>query len=286
MDTKSKKPRLALVIGGGGIKCATGLGVWQALTNAGIDIDMVVGCSAGSIFSSFIGVGFSVEEGIDIFNNLWTKDLFGRYKIRALMQIVFPKLFGFNNDFGIMDESKIFHHLAMTFKDMTFEETKVPLYIVATDYQTGQSVTISKGKILHAIRASLAIPGIFSPYEIDGKLLFDGAVADPMPIDVAIREGADIILGIGFQTHLHEEPKSPAGYIGKVFTDMTNNLLVSKFAFHNLAHHSEIIPMVPEFEEEIHLYDTEKIPFIISEGKKLAEGEIDYLKKLLAKEGV
>lgn len=281
MDTKRRKPRIALVIGSGGIKCAAGLGVWQALSKAGIDIDMVVGCSGGSIFSSFIGVGFSVEEGVDFATNLWIKKFFTRYKIRSLMQVVFPKLFGFNNDFGIIDESRIFNDLGLLIKDKTFDDVKIPLYIVATDYKTGQSVTISKGKILDAIRASIAIPGVFSPFEIDGKLLIDGGVADPLPIDVAIREGADIILAVGFQTHLQGEPKSPVGFLVKVFTDMTNNLLASKFAFHNLAHHSEIIPMVPEFEEEIHLYDTEKIPFIIEEGRKLAEEHIDYLKKLL-----
>jgi NTE family protein len=79
----------------------------------------------------------------------------------------------------------MYERLRSVFGEKTFAETSFPLHIVATHLYTGERVVISSGKVLDAIRASIAIPMIFSPWKIDGQLLVDGAVCDPLPIDVS-----------------------------------------------------------------------------------------------------
>jgi NTE family protein len=96
-----------------------------------------------------------------------------------------------------------------------------------------------------------------------------------------MREGADIILAMGFESPLQESVNSPLRFAGQLTSIMTNNLLTSRFAFHNLSHHSEIIPIIPEFNRRIRLFDTDQLPYVIEEGERTAEAHVPYIRKLL-----
>lgn len=109
----------------------------------------------------------------------------------------------------------------------------------------------------------------------------DGFLSDPLPVGVAIREGADVIIAMGFESPAQTHINSIGRFAFQYSAIMNNNLLKSRFAFHNLAHHSEIIPMIPEFRERIRLFDTGKIPYIIEEGERAAEAQLPYLRELL-----
>jgi len=91
---------------------------------------------------------------------------------------------------------------------------------------------------------------------------------------------------MGFESPYQERITSLMRYNFQISSVTSNNLLKTNFAFHNLAHHSEIIPILPEFTQRIHLFDTEKIPYIIDEGEKAAEQALPYLKRLLGATGV
>src|SRR6185436_12468849 len=112
-----------------------------------------------------------------------------------------------------------------------------------------------------------------------------GFMSDPLPVGVAIKEGADIIIAMGFESPYESRIDSPARFAFELSSVMNNNLLKSNFAFHNLAHHSEVIPIVPRFSQRIHLFDTEKIPLIVEEGERAAEEQLPYLRRLLGIEG-
>src|SRR5690606_9428889 len=99
----------------------------------------------------------------------------------------------------LRDDRRINRQLAEVYAGRRFEDTQIPLYITATDFHTGEMVTLSRGELLPAIRASLAIPLILPAVEHEGRTLVDGYLSDPLPVSVAIREGADIIIAIGFQ---------------------------------------------------------------------------------------
>jgi NTE family protein len=274
--------RIALVIGSGSVKCAASLGLQRVLAREGIGIDMVVGCSGGSIYASLLAAGFDTARAIDITKRLWTREITSRRHTPSLLRAFLPGLFGFTEDFGLKSDALIIRRLKSVFGDTRIESLPTRLHLTATDFRTGEQVILSEGSLVDAIRASIAIPFIFRPWRIGERLLIDGFMSDPLPVGVAIREGANIIVAMGFESPYQSAIRSPARFAFQLSSIMTNNLLKSRFAFHNLAHHAEVIPVIPQFSERIRLFDTEKIPLIIEEGERAAEEQLPYLRRLLA----
>lgn len=274
--------KLALVIGSGSVKCAAALGVQRALESAGIGLDMVIGCSGGSMYAALMALGYPPDKVGEMSQTLWTHDLTARPNRRALLQLLLPGLVKFDEGFSLRDDRKVNARLKEVYGAQSFEDAKIPLYITATDFMTGEMVVLSEGPLLPAVRASLAIPLIFPAVRHQNRLLVDGYLADPLPVGVAIKEGADIILAIGFEAANQSRLSSLARYSFQFTSVMSNNLLKANFAFHNLAHHSEVLLMVPEFEERVRLFDTEKIPYIIDVGEREMKKQLPYLQQLLA----
>jgi NTE family protein len=276
-------PRVALVIGSGSVKCAAALGLMKILQRENIGVDLVVGCSGGAIYAAQIALGWSIEKAVQNTLKLWTKDVTAKRNRKAILQLAFPKLFSFDESFGLIDDQRINRRLKEAYGNANFADTQIPLFLTATDLYDGEQVVLSRGPITEAIRASISIPYIFPPHRIDDKYLIDGYQSDPLPIGVAIKEGADIIVALGFESPHQKQINSLMRYNFQISSVTSNNLFRSNFAFHNLAHHSEIIPILPEFKQKIKLFDTEKLPYVIEEGERATEQELPYIKKLLGK---
>ena len=182
----------------------------------------------------------------------------------------------------MLSDDPLLRALDAGFAGKTFADTRIPLRIAATDLHNGERVTLERGSIRDAVRASVAIPYLWKAWEIDGRWLLDGCMSDPLPVDIAIREGADLILAMGFESPYPSRLRSATRYAFQVNSVYTNNLLRANFAFHNLAHHAEIIPILPEFERTIRLFETDQIPYVIEEGMRATEAQLDYLKRVLA----
>jgi len=276
-----RKKKIALVIGAGSVKCAAALGLWKVLEKENISFDMIVGCSGGSLYAAAMATGFSLQECIDNTKKLWNRSITQQRNWRGLASVILPRVFSFNNQFSMMSDGPMLKSFKSVFGDKTFADTKTPLYIMATDFETGESIAQHDGRLVNALRASVAIPFIWSAWKHDGRLLIDGAASNPLPVDVAIREGADIILAMGFESPLPSRIKSVSRYAFYMNSLMTNNLLHANFAFHNAVHHAEIISIFPEFERSIRLFDTDQIPYVIEQGEKAMLEQWGYVKRLL-----
>jgi len=279
--TKMDRPRIALVIGSGSVKCAAALGLMKVLTREKINVDMVVGCSGGSIYASLIALGWSVERATESTLKMWTHEVTAKRNTRAILQLALPWFFKFDETFGLIDDSIINRRLHDGYEDATFADTKIPLFMTATDFYNGEQVILSEGSVAEAVRASISIPFIFPPKKLNGRFLIDGFQSDPLPIGVAIKEGADIIIAMGFESPYQERISSLMRYNFQISSITSNNLLKTNYAFHNLAHHSEIIPILPEFKHPVKLFDTDKLPYVIEEGERAAEKQLPFIKKLL-----
>ncbi|HKC26080.1 MAG TPA: patatin-like phospholipase family protein [Thermoanaerobaculia bacterium] len=273
--------RVAVVIGSGSVKCAAALGLQNVLAREGIEIDMLVGCSGGSLYAALMAAGYPSDRAVEMSKTLWTREITSKRNTRSLLKALFPKLMKFDESFGMRDDGPVFRTLEKAFGGLSFETMKIPLHIAATDFHSGEQVVLSSGGLVDAIRASIAIPFIFPPWRVGGRLLVDGFLSDPLPVGVAMKEGADVIIAMGFESPYQTRIDSPARFAFQVSSVMTNNLLRANYAFHNLAHHSEVIPIVPVFSQRIRLFDTEKIPAIVADGERAAEEQIPYLKRLL-----
>jgi NTE family protein len=143
-----------------------------------IPIDIVSGSSGGALFAAGVPAGFGTDEMID-----YTHQFAKLTKLRRLDVNVRTR--------GALLKGKEMHRTFQRILDgRQFSDLEIPLMVVATDLHSGQEVIIDKGSVADAVRASMSIPGIIEPFEIDGRLLTDGAVVDPLPASVLRAAGA------------------------------------------------------------------------------------------------
>lgn len=273
--------RVALVIGAGAIKCAAALGLWKVLQREGIELDMLVGCSGGSMYAAAMASGEDLDTCIELTQSLWTRKVTESYDYRSLLGAFLPALFHFDGRMGMLSDRELNRALERPFGGRRFEDTKIPLFIATTDLMTGEKVVLTEGSIFDAVRASIALPYIWRPWKVGERWLLDGCVSNPLPIDVAMREGAHIILAMGFESAYPRRLKSASRYAFQINSIYTNHLLRGNFAFHNLAHHTEVIPVIPEFERGIGLFDTDQFPYVIEQGERAMEAQLPYVQRLL-----
>jgi NTE family protein len=279
-----KKKRVAVVIGSGAVQCAAALGMWRVLEREGIDVDMVVGCSGGSIYASVMALGYDVDTCERLTRELWTPKVTLRRDWGSMLGALMPGLLRFDGRFGLVHDAPLMEALDPPFGGKQFADAKIPLHVVATALDNGEKVVLRDGSVLDAVRASIAIPYVWKPWKIGDRWLLDGCLSDPLPVDVAIREGADIILAMGFESAYPRRIRSATRYAFQVNSIYTNNLLRANYSFHNLAHHAEIIPVLPEFEGPVRLFDTDRFPHVIERGMRATEAQMDYLHRLLERD--
>lgn len=178
------RPRVALVLGAGAARGFAHVGVIRALEQERVPIDLVVGTSVGSL----IGAIYAADR--NSFELEWTafaleKDALFDYGILSAVR-----------GMGAAKGEKLEEFVRARVKPQNIEELKLPFAAVATDLNWGGKVVLDRGPVARAVRASSAIPGIFPPVLADGKLLVDGAVVDPIAIDVAREKGADLVIAV------------------------------------------------------------------------------------------
>jgi len=273
------KKRIALVIGSGGIKCAAAIGLWQVLQEEDIKVDSIVGCSGGSMYGALIANHADADDMEAWSKVLWTSDIMQGYT--ESLKASKDGTLRFHERSGLVDDSVLNKKLEKVFGSLSFSDVQIPLKIVATDMFNGEKVILSGGSIFDAIRASVAIPIIFPPWEVDGRLLIDGAACDPLPIDVAIQDGADIIIAMGFTLDYRSRFRSMAAVQEQLNSIYMNNILTSTFSFYNLAHHAEIFPVIPEFDGPLSMFDVDKIPNVIACGERTTRAQIPHIKRLI-----
>ena len=182
--TDGQRPKIALVLGGGAARGFAHVGVIRALEQEKIPVDMVVGTSVGSL----IGALYAADP--NSFELEWTA--FKLEKDDLFDYGVFSTLTGM----GPVKGDKLEDFVKKRVSVENIEQLKIPFAAVATDLNRGVAVILDKGSVAKAVRASSAIPGVFSPVDYQGKTLVDGGVMDNIPVSVARKKGADIIIAV------------------------------------------------------------------------------------------
>ena len=228
-STDLKQPKVTLVIGAGSVKCAAALGVVKVLEEAGIGIERVVGCSAGAIFGALVAKQYEVDAAMARVVELWTSKLTAQRNNRGFLSAIAPQLFGFKlTSFGLRDDKLINQKFQDFYGDSRIEDTPIPLHITATDFNTGDLVELTSGLIWKAVRASISIPFAFSPVELDGKVLVDGCVSDPLPVSVAMKHGARVIVAVGFESPVQKRVDSAGRFAFQLSSLLLPELLLSQ----------------------------------------------------------
>ena len=195
---KSKRPKIGLALGSGGSRGLAHIGVIKALEENNIPIDFIAGSSIGAMAGGFYAAGLSIKkmEEISLETN-W----------RRMFSLVDPHL-----KQGLISGEKVKTFIEGYVDGKKIEDCKIPFVAVATDLKTGEIVILNKGGMAQAIRASISIPLVFKPVEIDGKTLADGGLSAPVPVEIVQGMGADIIIAINLDKHYHDEEWKPGWY--------------------------------------------------------------------------
>lgn len=175
--------KIGLALGSGGARGWAHIGVIEALEEAGYEIGWVAGTSMGSLVGGAYASG-RLEALKRIIQHLDWKQVFYYF-----FEVTFPRS-------GLIDGTKIAGFIREQLGDVDLASLQIPFRAVATDVMTGKEVLLSSGDLIDVIRASISIPGIFTPVSRDGMTLVDGGLVNPVPVDIARAMGAPFVVAV------------------------------------------------------------------------------------------
>ncbi|NWH06561.1 patatin-like phospholipase family protein [Desulfobacter latus] len=178
--------RLGLALGAGGARGWAHIGVLKVLEDAGIHIDMISGSSMGALVGAIYAATASVERlkqsTIDLF--LTRADT-----RRKIFDYTLPKK-------GLLKGEKAAQLVRTAVNNADFLDLMIPTYLVGVDILNEEEVIFETGDVTDAVRSSIAIPAVFSPFKYQGRWMVDGGLLNPVPVDVLLRKGADMVIAV------------------------------------------------------------------------------------------
>lgn len=226
-----ERPKIGLVLGGGGARGVAHIGVLQELERLQIPIDAIAGTSMGALVGGLYASGMTADELEDLVQSLdWAAalsdqpardDLSFRRKQDDRAYPIDFELGVRGSTFVLPDGVVQGHELDLLLRKLTlevshissFDDLPIPFRAIAADIVTGDMVVLGSGDLAMALRASMSVPGAFAPADVDGRKLVDGGIAGNLPIDIAKQMGVDIVIAVDVEFPLYSEEE-----LGSVLT--------------------------------------------------------------------
>ncbi len=289
-QNKTQRPKIGLVLSGGGAKGIAHIGVLKVLEKEGIKIDYITGTSMGALVGGLYAIGYSAEELEKIIVSQNWEDLLtdkisrtdrtidnrknlDRYIASFPLEgteISLPR--------GAVSGQKVSELLTKltvsVHQQKDFSKFKIPFKCIATDIETGLPVVIEKGFLPDALRASMSIPTIYAPIEIEGKLLVDGGLTRNFPVQDIKAMGADIIIGVDVNNMLLSKKDL------KDFTLITEQTLTISMMDVNKKQRELCTIIIDPDMSEFNTGSFNKIKQIIKSGENAALKNIDEIRKI------
>jgi NTE family protein len=258
----AKPAKIAVVLGGGGSKGFAHIGVLKVLEAQHIPVNMIVGTSAGSLVGSLYASGKSAFQLQDIALKM-NQDNVIDYDWKIWSG-------------GLIKGDKLENFINSNVNNTPIEKLKIPFYAVATNIATGEEIVFARGNTGMAVHASCAVPAVFQPFKFGNNTYVDGGVVSPVPVDVARRNGADIVIAVDISGGLTKTV--PDGIMESMKKSV--NIMYSRIAEYQIKNADLVIR--PDMKN-IGSTDMEKFNEAILEGEKAATLMIPELQKLIAR---
>ena len=292
-----KRPKLALVLSGGGAMGIAHVGAIQLLEKLGIRPDLVVGTSMGSIVGGLYASGMNGAELDQAVKTMdWDlifdttppregltyreKQLQADFPVKASVGVVGTRL---RRPDALVSDANLLLELRRLVRVRaavpTFDQLPIPFRAVATNFETGEKVVLDRGELTSAMRASMSVPGVFAPYRLDGKLLVDGGMSDNVPIDVARDLGADVVIVVATQTPMASADKltGVSAVLGQTVT-----MLILANERQQLATVKPTDVLIKVDTAPLTAADFKKSAALIAVGRSAAEKQIEGLQRIAA----
>ena len=237
-----ERPKVGLVLSGGGAKGAAHVGVLKYLEDSGIPIDYIAGTSMGSVVGGMYALGYSTDEILDVlssadWNRLISNEVdrrkisFTRKLENETMAFTVPFSLKHKEDMqsrtfknslpkGFVTGDNIinlFNSLAVGYADsLSFGQLPIPFLCIATDMLSGEAAVLDKGEFTKALRASMAIPVLFDPVKMNQTLYTDGGLTCNFPAEQCKAMGADYVIGVSMSPGLEDDPENLSSVLSQI----------------------------------------------------------------------
>ncbi len=256
------RPKIGLVLSGGASRGFAHIGVIKVLEANHVPIDIIVGTSAGSLTGAMYAY---YADAAKLEKAAWglTEDTVFDYSLPNILV-------------GVVKGERVVAFINSRIPVKNIEQLKIPFAAVATDLVTGEKVIFTKGPISTAVRASISIPGIFKPLVIGKKILVDGGVVDNVPVGVARKLGADIVIAVDVSSPSYNpDIKNVIDVIMQTFNIMGNE--ISKYQIKD----ADVV--IRPNVASVGMIDFDKKTFLILEGEKAARAALPKIREAIEK---
>lgn len=291
------RPRVGIVLSGGGAKGMAHIGALKVIEEAGIPVDIVVGTSMGSIIGGLYAIGYTTEQldsivmsqdwNILLSDKAYRKNLDFQTKEQSSHYILSVPFFEKPQDLisgGVIKGRNIgqmLWQLTEGYHDsLDFRKFPIPFACVSQDLVTGNEIVFDSGVLPIAIRSSMSIPGVFAPVSLNEQVLIDGGLVNNYPVDIARKMGADIIIGVDVQDPM----KSAKELQGSILAQLSQLIdLQSKDRWQQNIDNSDVYIKVNVKGYNTASFTTIAIDSLIDRGEQAARMQMDTLRAIARK---
>ncbi|MGM9928973.1 MAG: patatin-like phospholipase family protein [Bacillus sp. (in: firmicutes)] len=254
-----RKPKIGIALGSGGARGFAHLGVLKVLKEENIPISYIAGSSMGAMIGTLYASGTDLEQMYKIAEN---------FKRKYFLDFTVPKM-------GLIKGNRIREFMGLFTKWKKLEELDIPTAVVTTNIKNGEKVVFTEGLIADAVRASISIPGIFTPVKIGEDLLVDGGVVDRVPVSVVKEMGAEFIIAVDV-SHIKQDVEITSIY--DVIMQSLDILQMEIVANREIASDIMLKPRVEQFDSRAFT----NLDEIVAIGEQEARKNIEQIKAALA----
>ncbi len=275
-SVSGKRPKVGVVVGSGGIKAVSSIPLFEFLEEAEIEVDLLLGCSGGSIGVGMWGTGGAgpLREKV---RKYWTREMFSQIDYRTLLSIAGVFSGYFDKTRGLIKPQRVHDTLYQLFGDQRMEDLPIPTIFQATDLLSGEPVQLKSGLVRETVYASSALFPILPSICIEGRWLIDGGFSTPLPVMETVMEGMDVIIAMSNEEMSMTESRGFVPNFLRCIQYMTNWLQRNQSMVSVDLHHHEIIFINVVYERFINMNEAHRIPEILKAGGHAVDGKKDEI---------
>ena len=269
MSSIERRPKVGVVLGGGGLKCFAAIALFELLDEIEIEIDLLVGCSGGGLAAAARGAGFTPAEMRTLIDEFADREIFSSVDYRTLLGLAHLPFGRFDKGAGVLKADRLRQAYQQVFKNLKLEDLHPTTLLQTTDILTGEGVVLSQGPVADALCATTALFPLLPPTCIKGRWLIDGAYSSLVPVMEAVNHHMDVIIVFSVST---QSAANPGGFF-EYFSNLINRTQIAhvrqEMALAIDLHHHEIVIVNVPFYQDIQMWDVDKVPVILETGQKV-----------------